>query len=685
MKARTALAAALFLLGVSTSVGVAQEPTFRELLEQTLPGMGAEQIADRKDAQQRLQDVCFKLGAPGREAERAEACTLMAAKLGPQTPKPARIWLLKQLEFIGRAECVDAVAALLDDQDQHVRDAARRALQNNPAPTANAKLLGKLRAGGNSSWRVALVNSLGFRGEQASVGPLARLLADKDEALAAAAANALGRIGGEQAARALDAAKATGDLRMRIADAYLRCADRFLDEGEKDRALAIYAELAQRDVPDVIRMAALQGQLNAAGPRAVSMIMDWLRGNDAEARTVAAGHMAQVIAQARLPDLAEDFPHLPASGKALLLSALAAAGNKAAMPVALSAAESQEERVRLAGLRALAELGDASVVPLLVETMAGGGSAGGAARESLQQVYGQGVDEAIIEAMRRAETGMRGALIDVLSARVAVTAAPVLFEEAKRGDSDIRNRAIRALGNLAEPKHVPAMISLLLSQEEPGERQEAERAIIRICSRTLEPENRADPVLAALARANEEHRCVLLPLLGRIGSEKALAAVQDALGSGNAAIRDASVSALCNWPDPSVTDQLLALAQGADQERHRIRALRAYIRLAGSSPEQQRLDLLSKAMELATRDDERKLVLRRAASVRRIEALRWVVPYLDDPSLATEASRAVVELARHRNLMAGNRPEFLAALKKVIEICQDAGLVSRAKAHAEQP
>ena len=61
--------------------------------------------------QQKWQEICWNAGAPGHEAERSQACKLMAEKLGPGTPTPTRIWLLKQLERIGRGECVEEVAA----------------------------------------------------------------------------------------------------------------------------------------------------------------------------------------------------------------------------------------------------------------------------------------------------------------------------------------------------------------------------------------------------------------------------------------------------------------------------------------------------------------------------------------------------------------------------------------------
>ena len=51
----------------------------------------------------------------------------MAEKLGPSTPVPVRMWLLKQLERIGRSECVDAMAPVVTDGEKLVRNAAIRA------------------------------------------------------------------------------------------------------------------------------------------------------------------------------------------------------------------------------------------------------------------------------------------------------------------------------------------------------------------------------------------------------------------------------------------------------------------------------------------------------------------------------------------------------------------------------
>ena len=98
--------------------GKTLEQTFTELL----PAIGKPD----NNAQQRWQDICFAIGAPGNEKLRTEACTLMDAKLDAKTPKPARLWFLAQLQRIGNEESVEGIAGVLDDKDDEVREAAVR-------------------------------------------------------------------------------------------------------------------------------------------------------------------------------------------------------------------------------------------------------------------------------------------------------------------------------------------------------------------------------------------------------------------------------------------------------------------------------------------------------------------------------------------------------------------------------
>ena len=114
--------------------------------------------------------------------------------------------------------------------------------------------------------KIGIINSLGQRRDKGAVGALSGLLGASDEAVATAAAAALGQIADSQATKALAEAKnkAGGKLLLVVLDAYLKCADQLVADGNKVGAQAIYKELQKEGMPKPIRTAALTGMINAA-------------------------------------------------------------------------------------------------------------------------------------------------------------------------------------------------------------------------------------------------------------------------------------------------------------------------------------------------------------------------------------------------------------------------------------
>ena len=74
-----------------------------------------------------------------------------------------------------------------------------------------------------------------------------------------------------------------------------------------------------------------------------------------------------------------------------------------------------------------------------------------------------------------------------------------------------------------------------------------------------------------------------------------------------------------------------------------------------------------------------QFVLERAAAVRTVETFRFVVPYMDDPSIAEQACRTVAALAHHKELRQPHKQEFEAALQKVLKISKQSGTIDSAK------
>jgi HEAT repeat protein len=655
--------------------------TLKQTFDELLPKM------DTQGPQQQWQSICLQLSAPGNEAMRTEACKLMAEKLDAKTPNAARIWLLAQLERIGREECIDAVAAVLDDKDQKVCDATVRCLANNPAPQATGKLLARLpKATGKD--RVGIVNALGLRQDAAALDAVAKELGNADQAVAIAAARALGKFATPDAAKALAAArgKAQGELRLATSDALLLCAYRRLKEGKAADAAAICRELNNPAEPWPIRLAALQGVLITAGDQAGAMILDILGKEDADARAIAIGQIENLSAGA-LKTLASSMDKLPVGSQVMVLNAIAARGDKSQQPVALAAAGSTNEALKRAGIQALGRLGDANVVPQLLTILYAGGNLSGAASESLAQLVGDGVNEKLIAALEAEKTPARtAALIGVLERRRAVAAVPSLIKAAGSDDAALRASAFSGLRNLAEPKHVPEMV-LALPKTAPGkEREQAEFAIVAVCGQIAEPQRRAEPVLAMLKDAAKAHKTALLPLLGRLGGPEALKVIKEGLAASEPQLHDAAVTALCNWPDASVSEELLKLIQATKEPAQSKQPLQALIRI-NTIPATDRtnedklasLAALKKAMELAKEADQRKLILEGIGFIRHLDTFRYVLPYLDNKELAQSACKAVVEVAHSKPVREPNKAEFDKALDRVIAMSKDKALIDRAR------
>jgi HEAT repeat protein len=685
------LCALVVWTAVSAGDSPPEENSLQETFEKLLPGMKAEQPEVSQEAQQQWQEICFAISAPGRDAERTEACRLMAAGLDSTTPASARVWLLKQLERIGGEECVDALGTALDDEAPQVVEAARRALANNPSARAGDKLRRKLQATTDASLKVGVIHALNFRAEPESLTALADALSDRNSEVRAAAADALGRLGTAEAAKALTAvhSSASGDVRFHVGEALLLCADKLLNEDNPDLAASIYKKLSSEQDPLGVRQAALYGQLRAAAGQAASVALELLAGDDVAARQVAAGYVRELDGSG-IKTLADGLPELPAAGQITLLRVLGARRDRAALPAVVAAVGSKNEQITVAALTALGGVGDVSTVPLLIDAILRERDAetGQAADRSLAGMFAEGVDEAILEKLKDTQDAeQRKMYLQLLVRRRAAVVVPTLLTAASNDDPDVRRLAVGGLSRLAGADDVSEMIQAMWKTD-GEERDNIEKAIVAVCQQITVVENRADPVIEAYRKADGTQKRDLFLLLGRLGGPRVLEQIRQALASRDPSLFEAGLNGLANWPDGTVAGDLLELAKTAKEPGHRIRAIRSLARVAvlpSGRSEQEKLAMLKEAMQLAERDEERSLILERAGAVRDIGAVHFALPYLESVTLADQAAKTILSIAHRTEIREPNQDVIDRILKKVIATTQDEGLADRARSYMSEP
>ena len=191
-----------------------------------------------------------------------------------------------------------------------------------------------------------------------------------------AAAAALGKIGTSQAAQILNAAriKASGEARDKIAAGLVLCAIGCSKRAIAGAAVDIYQKLAQPGESLIVRMMAVRGVVQTAQD-----LGTYFSSSDPLVRAAAAYALRNLPAD-KLHGIADRMATLPAESQASILAAIRIRGDRSFAGVALEAAKSKDQSVRIAGVRALGGVGDAGALPLLLALATERGAAGDAAR-----------------------------------------------------------------------------------------------------------------------------------------------------------------------------------------------------------------------------------------------------------------------------------------------------------------
>jgi HEAT repeat protein len=642
---------------------------YAEVLGALLPDLGNEDTARRAGPQTTLEKIAFRASRPGLEADRATCAQTIAAQLAADVGPLGRVWLLRQLERIGRAEAVPQVVRLLADADGLVRESARRALQKNPAHEANAALLAALESAGSPTWRVPLINALGERRDPSNLKPLLHEAAAEDDALRTAAVVALAKLGDKSAAGAIAAAmhRGTPAARRTAADAFLRLTEALLAKGDKAAALANYRTLLTAS--ERLWCAALIGLGRAGTADDLPTIFAALADPDARGACVEA--LCLLPGQAVTAAVAARARTATPGAKPALLQALARRGAKNSLPIFIAAASEPDENVRVAALEGLGRLGDATAVGLLLKSAAAG-TLQETARQSLQSLPGAAVDKALIDAMREPDPQVRVEVVRALASRQVVAATPALLRAAGDSDNVVRRESLKALGAVAASDVLPALAGVLSQAHDDESRGEAAIALSNIANREQDVEARSEPILEALRSSRGRAKLALLGVLGRIGGQTSLVCLRTALGDDDPKIRDAALRALCEWPDATAAGDLLALARSADSQTHQVLAVRGYIRVCrirADRPASETARLLVAGLAAARRPDEKRQALGGLAEVSEILALDAVVPCLDDAALKEEAASAALRIGR--GIWSRYPQAVKSAMRRAIEVSRN--------------
>jgi HEAT repeat protein len=571
----------------------------------------------------------------------------------------------KRLAIYGGKEAVPALAPLL--ADEKLSSWARIPLEVIPGPAADEalrqamdKVQGRLLVG--------VINSIGVRRAAGAVASLVARLNDHDAEVASVSAVALGRIGNDAAATALEGALAGAvpAVRSAAAEGCILCAERRLAAGKAAQAATIYDLVRKADLPKQRIREATRGAILARKTTAAPLLVELLRSSDKEmfslALTVARELPGKDTADVLVAELAKTTPER----QSLLIVAIADRGDATALTAVLRAAKSGPDSVKITVVKVLRRLGDASSVPLLLELAVDGNPAlAKTAVESLASLAGKEVDAEIAARLATAEGKVRLVLLQLVGDRLLTAAMPEVIKASSDPDLQIRLQALTTLGYAVEFKDLSVLIDRVAATPEKAEEAKAaEVALKTACQRMPDADACAAKVVAAMGAAKVPARINLLEVLTALGGKKALEAVAVAAADSNGDIQDASSRLLGKWMTLDAAPVLANLAKSAADAKYEVRSVRAYVRLVRQfpMPEQKRIEMCRAAMAIAKRDAEKKLVLDVLARYPSLEGLQLASEAAKTASLKPDATKAVLVITQK---IGGNSPQIQQILTQL--------------------
>lgn len=646
--------------GMSTPEDVHRWPGYRPpSLEAILKGLDSFEYSRDERLLYRLRE--YVLNHRSNEEARAAVEERLLGFLAESENPGARLAVCRQLRLVGSERSAAALGQwLLRDETS---DMARYALEKIPGPAADKTLLDALKAAGNNI-RPGIISSLGQRKVKEAVEALAPLLYDQDAVLASAAAVSLGKTGGSDAAAALGEAfdKTREPLKTEIAHSLLRLAGEFLSVRDFPSADRIFGKLLDPQpplLPAAIRRAALKGKILAAEREDASrLIVDTLTGGPQEFHDCAIGLVPVIFKEAEIAPLLDLLKTLPESGQVQLLSVLMNYPKDTVRGAVLAAAASPHPAVRVEALKSLAKAGDAATVRFLAERAAAArGEEQLAARESLWALPGEDIDAAVLFGLAGYPgEDVKTEIIRAVGERRISAGKGHLMTLAGSGSTKNRLEAAKALKAVASPEDIPALLGILLGVNDESVQEEMESTIASLAQGIKDPYSRASAVEVFLAPPPDSQeqpitdlreRCLLYRTLGRIGDDSSLAFLRAAAQEEDAAIRDAAIRALADWPNATPREDLLAVVQSSPDLNHQVLALRGYIRMIRlekyRSPAAGVRSLMT-ALNLAPRPEEIKLVLGALPDFASPDALALAESLLNTEGIREEARAAVAAI-----------------------------------------
>jgi HEAT repeat protein len=609
--------------------------------------------------------------SPGQDENRILCQKAWCRALDNATDPEIKAFLMAQLQVAGSDMAVPCLEKyLIVDQ---LCDPAARALSAINTPSAGKALYAALGHLQGPS-QISVVEALGNMPYTESGPGITLLVNSPDQSLRKVALYALARFGMPGSASLLyDAALKSGFVYepVQATGSYLLWISRLIENGQSALAEKQCLGLLKTCIADnqvQTRSEALSLLVNASGDKATRHLYDAMQSNNPQYRAAALNLAHQLKGEEQTMGWVKKAGKMKGQPKAGIITMLGERGDPAALPAVLQCLQDEEESVRLAAIAASSKLGGGSVLASLLEVLKKDNPVEvDAVKAQLLTFGGSGFITAIASALPDMPAHAKTALIEILAARGSIEHADLVMQQTGSAEGMVRLAAFKALPALVSLNDMDQLFALVPRLNGPEEIAAWQSGVVAAV-RDLPADRQTKVVIATQQRYPETDYKLLYGIFAGIGSDQALKATAGDFKAGRSGLKEAAFKALADWKYPNAIGELYGIGLPAENAAYRETALKSCIRLIRNSdyPDDQRLLLLRKVMDLASGSDDKSLVLKEAATCNTYPSLRFAAGYLDDPALQQDAARAVSAIALDNDSFMGD--DIREVLQKCINI-----------------
>lgn len=604
------------------------------------------------------------------DAKRTIAATTYGKALSQSLDDEIRTTLIRQLELIGNNDNVPVLSSFLTNS-RLVRPASQALVHIN-SEDADKVLAFALTSTTTDDMRISLANALVQIDYQQAEPTILNLLKNNPSGnLQKVIYDGLGKIGTKASLQTLkDAAQKSGYAYQKAnsTSSYISLLNRLIKfdpalvKKEAEDLLKQATKLNKND----LKIAASQLLLIIPATNKTNLIKSVLKdGNASYLTNVLNAYAYQNNPKALSLILKELTPKATPDKQMAILYWLGNLKINSAVPNISSYLNSSNKNVQKAAINSLTKIGTQETILALAGLLKSNDETTVALAQQALENYNGDISYTLASLFNDASDAGKIAALQLIANRKLESQYNLVYNQMFQSNKTVKGEAAKTLQDVVTDKNLPDLFTLL--EQTDTDYVSAIQQAINASLSNLPADEQLNIVSDRMSKSNNKN--LYYSALANSESIKAMEEVINAYNTETGKNKQAALEALKQWKSLDGIYLLLDIARDSKDNNEIAQVVDAIVQKVTTSEKTGAVKylFLRDAMEMAKSDQQKNQILRQLGNTNMYQAMLFVAPYMDQPSLSESAAQAAMNIAINNPPFAGAKTtEILNKVSKTL-------------------